>query len=304
MQHHGNQPRGLQHTYDISKAGKAHLEVHICRLVILLGIFAGSYLIFNNGATPHLPFEWEGLPFTLPLVLFAIIGFEAACSLSSRIENASENAPKAILISYTVVILLNTFFQLALSLGLGELLAAVQGYRSVFPALFGFIFSQSFAQNLTVCMNLAIISSALGGSYGIIFSNTWNWHALAHHRHLWRSDKFIELNRYHIPWMGVLIQGVICFLYLFITMGSQLPLQQTSTFGVTIAYTMSAIALLAAFKNRTDLTLKRWVAPLTLGNCLLMLSAITYSLIVDGASSLILFLSLLAVGCLMFFIQK
>src|SRR3989304_7797607 len=166
---------------------------------VFFGIFTGLFLW--GSTTPTLmPLEWEGVPITLPLVFFAILGFEAACVLSSRIENAAYNAPRAIMISYMIIIFASAFFQLCISLGLGTFLTSLE-YRQVFPTLFSTLLphSHTIGNNLTVLVHLAIISSALGGSYGIIFSNTWNWYTLAQHGHLLGSKKITQLNQFHIP---------------------------------------------------------------------------------------------------------
>lgn len=269
---------------------------------VLFGIFSGLLLWLGGNQEP-LPYIWTGIPFTLPLVLFAIVGFEAACSLSIRIKDAHHNAPRAIMISYFTVIILNTFYQLMISGSLGTILEMLN-YREVYPTLFGFIplFSAPTAHWLTSFMHLAIISSALGGSYGIIFSNNWNWYTLAQHRHLWASERISDFNRYHIPWICVLIQGAFCFLYLIITKGSQLPLQQIGVLGVTISYTISILSLLAALRNNNQVTIKKWIPPLAFGNCLLLLAAIMYSLVQDGIFALLTYGILLLIGIIMFFV--
>lgn len=269
---------------------------------VFFGILVGLFLWFGNTQAP-LPMLWAGIPGTIPLVLFAIAGFEAACSLSSKIENASYNAPRAVMISYAAVISINILFQLIISGALGDLLFSFSNYTYVFPGLMALIPSISPAAShmIVSIMHLAIVSSALAAGYGIIFSNTWNWHLLATHKHLFGSAQIARLNRFNTPWLCVIIQGIVCALYLVITQGKQLPLQQTSVLGVTITYTISIIALLMAQRKRTDLTIKKWVPLLAFGNCLILLGVITYSLMQDGIYALSLFGAFLALGTCMFF---
>lgn len=269
---------------------------------VFFGILVGLFLWFGN-TQAALPMIWEGMPGTIPLVLFAISGFEAACSLSSKIENSSQNAPRAIMISYFTVIAMNILFQLIVSGALGNLITSFANYTYVFPGLMSLMPSVSATTShiIVSIMHLAIVSSALASGYGIVFSNTWNWHLLAAHKHLFGSDKITQLNRFNTPWICVLIQGIICILYLAITQGRQLPLQQTSVLGVTISYTVSIIALLIAQQRRTDLTISKWVPFLAFGNCLILLCVITYSLMNDGIYALSLFTGLLTLGTLMFF---
>lgn len=266
---------------------------------ILFGILSGLYL-YAGSTTSVYPLNFGDIPIALPLVLFAIGGFEAACSLSSRIENAPINAPRAIFISYGIVIFITTLFQFLIYGALGDMLTAMPDYRSLFPTLValtlpaGTVIKMHFI-NLIHC---AIAASALGGSYGILFSNNWNVYTLAQHRHLLGWQHLTQLNRYHIPWLCVVIEGIIYLLFLCISQGKQIPLQQTGALGPTIAYTLSALSLWFASKRDSTLAHNRWIALLAVGNCLLLLGSAIYGLITYGPSSLITFgiLSLIGIG--------
>ncbi len=267
---------------------------------ILCGMSAGIYL-FSSSHIPFNQINFAGIPIALPLVLFAIAGFEAACSLSSRIENAQKNAPKAILYSFFAVICTTTLFQFFLYGGLGSLLASLPDYRAVFPSLIAHILPSAplIGTILIKAIHLAIACSALGGSYGIIFSNAWNIYALAEHNHLIGSRWLKVLNRYSIPWLCVLFEGFIYFLFLMVSHGSQIPLQQIGALGPTIAYGLSALSLFYAVRSqKTSL----WIGLplLAMISCLILFSSSIYSLLTLGISSLMLFGSLLALGIMMF----
>ncbi len=267
---------------------------------ILFGIFAGFYLFTPTSITAS-SLMLENIPLTLPIVLFAIAGFEAACSLSSRIENAEKNGPRAIMISYAAVITTITLFQLAISGALGSALSSFIDYREVFPALVTQLFdSETSHINLAHLFHLAIAASALGGAYGMIFSNIWNVHTLAEHNHLIASSWFRKMNRYDIPWLCVLLEGVICLAYIYISGGSQLPLQQMSALGSAIAYSISALAAILAVRSK-KLIIAPWITWLALANSSLMIGAAIYSLIVKGADLLGVFIGLLSIGSLIFF---
>ncbi len=270
---------------------------------ILFGILGGLYL-WVGSSTHTYPLYFADIPMALPLVLFAIGGFEAACSLSSRIENAAVNAPRAIFISYGVVILVTTLFQLAIYGALTDMLAVMTDYRSLFPTLIGNLLPagaalQTSFVNLIHC---AIAASALGGSYGILFSNNWNVYTLAQHRHLLGWQHLTKLNRYHIPWLCVLIEGVIYLLFLIVSQGKQVPLQQTGALGPTIAYTLSALSLWFAAGRNSALTHTKWIAGCAMGSCLTLLGAAIYGLITYGPSSLMTFGILFMMGIGMYLI--
>ena len=69
--------------------------------VILSGLF-----FFSPGNIGTMHNILAGIPSSIPLVLYAILGFETACSLSNKIEDAHKNAPRAILISFATVIVI------------------------------------------------------------------------------------------------------------------------------------------------------------------------------------------------------
>ena len=267
---------------------------------ILFGILAGLYLFSPTHIDFH-DIDLSGIPVALPLVLFALVGFEAACSLSSHIENAKKNAPRAILYSYGFVITATTLFQFMIYGGLGSLLAQLPDYRYLFPALIGHILPHAnvLGNNLVNLIHLAIACSALGGSYGIIFSNNWNVYTLAQHNHLAASKKLIQLNTHHIPYLCVLVEGVIYLLFLGISHGSQLPLQQIGALGPTIAYGISALSLWYAVQ-RNALNLSQVIPLLGIGSCIILFGASVYSLITLGMNSLITFGVLFAIGSAMF----
>ncbi len=272
---------------------------------ISFGIFISLYLFSSSNVQAHYS-ELINIPLSLPLIVFAIAGFEAACSLSSKIKDARKNAPRAILISYGFVIIATTLFQFMIYGALGNVLAALPDYRSLFPTLINHVLpsTQAIKLNLANIFHLAIAASALGGSYGIIFSNNWNIYTLAQHKHLLASDRLITYNRYAIPWLCVLAEAVIYFLFLIISRGSQIPLQQIGELGPTIAYTLSALSLWIAVNKRPDISIPGWIPKLAFGNCLLLIAAALYSFFIHGMSSLITFGSLMLVGCLMFWITR
>ncbi len=271
---------------------------------IFFAIFAGIY--FFNGSyftTPHL--HLEGVAGILPLVLYATIGFEAACSISSKIKDAQKNASKVILISYGLVIAIAVSYQLMFYGALGSLFNGFENYLNAFPALTSMVTSSPHLANaLSGLMHLAIAASALGGGYGILFSNSWNLYALAEHGHVFKSSWFVWLNKHHIPWLCVLTEGIICTLYLLITFGNQVPLQQTSALGSVIAYTISVCALIAAKRNNT-VTAVRWAIPM-LGffSCLILISSCVYGLVTKGFAAFVAFGIMLALGSLMFWVTK
>ena len=263
-------------------------------------LLTGTFLIRGeNFSAIHQ--VWSGIPRSLPLVMHAMVGFEAACSISSNIKDAKKNAPRAIMISYGIVTLIYFLYQLIFYGMLGSDLAAQTDYRDAFPLLLQKLMPNNFKMQIFFqnILHFAIASSALSGGFGIIYTNMWNLYSLAQHHHTFFPRLLTRLNRYHIPYICVLIEGIVCLIYLFVSRGYQLPLQQITALGCTIAYTISVLSLLAIrIKNGNRL----WLPLLGLINCTILIFAAGYNLWFEGAQSLSAFIIVLGLGVLMFWI--
>ncbi len=276
------------------------------KIIPIIFIILGGLFLFSGHHMTASHFVWSGVPTTLPLILYATVGFEAACSLSSKIKNAKKNAARAVLISYGAVIFVTFLYQFFFYGALGNILAAFADYRQAFPAFLHLIVPENAGgfQLLNDFFYLAIAASALGGAYSIIFSNNWNLYTLAQNNHIFFANVFRKFNRHHIPWLCVLLEGLICILYLAITQGSQIPLQEVSALGCIIAYTISVLALTMAKKRRLMVSVSWWVPILGLVNCGILITACVYGLIQTGGYSLITFGILFLLGIWMFWRKR
>src|SRR6185312_3650936 len=109
-----------------------------------------------------------------------------ACSLSTHLENPKVNGPRAILISYSSLIIIYCLFQAGLYGLLGSQLGSLNSFAEVFQTVATFV-PASVQPVMGTLLILCVALSALGGAYGILFSNMWNLHALAEHGHIWGS---------------------------------------------------------------------------------------------------------------------
>ncbi|PKN03229.1 hypothetical protein CVU75_03325 [Candidatus Dependentiae bacterium HGW-Dependentiae-1] len=269
--------------------------------IILTGIvlFQGTYLGLEH-------FIWTGIPAEIPILVYVSMGFEAAISLSNKIENSEKNAPLAVLISYAIVMSIATLFQLMFYGTVGSTLALAQDYRDAFPLFIAQLLpvASLLTTKLLAILYLAIASSALGGSYGLIFSNSWNLYTLAQERHVFFSALLRSLNKHQIPWACVLTEGIICLFFLAITGGAQVQLQQLAVFGTTTAYALCALSLLKAKMNRPYITVPFWIPILGLFSCTLLLGTCIWGFWVKGITALFAFLALLLIGSFMFYYKK
>jgi amino acid transporter len=258
--------------------------------VILIGLY-----FFDTSGIIATNFHFEAIPFTIPLIIFCLSGFEAACSISRRIENPTVNGPRAIFYSFGIVITLYTLYQALLYLLIHPYTGTITSYQEIYPLLTRLLpTAVGSQQKIAALLNVMSAVSALGGSYGILFSNTWNMYTLAENQHVVFSKQFTRLNKNDIPFLIILLEAAMYMIFLLFTQGYQIPLQQTTAFGVTIAYTISAIAGLWQLKR------KKYVHALAVTVCIGFIATCLYSLLQKGVSSLYLFLSIMLIGCLMF----
>jgi len=296
----------LLNMLNIKASSRIQTGFTILKLVpITFAILVGLYL-FDSSNLSSAHRVWSGIPFALPLLFYATMGFEAACVISCKIEDPKKNAPKAIFFSYLIAVSIAAIYQLMFYSSLGTTLAVQTNYLYAFPALLQklFPFSPSISTTLRNVLHLALASSALGGSYGIMFSNTWNLHTIAKNRHLFFSDLLARFNRHAIPFACVIVEGLIYFTYIFVSHGKQLHLQPMSSLGVVFAYTISVLALLAAKIKRKNAPTKIWIPIVGLFSCAILIFACIRSLLDKGFASLLTFTTLLLIGSIMFFVTS
>jgi amino acid transporter len=268
---------------------------------IIFLIFAGLFLMQGSNFVVT-PAMWYGIPASLPIVLYVIVGFESACSLSSHIVDSHKNAPWAIFLSYGIVVTVAILFQLIFYGVLGSQLASFADFRSALPTFLQTLLPSSpvLAHKLSGLLHLAIASSALGGAYGILFSNNWNLYILAQHKHVFFSGLFTRFNRYFIPFACILVEGALVITYLIATGGKQVYLQQLAALSATLAYTMSVIALLYAKLKRPEVPIRLWIPIFGLITCLILLGACIRNFAQSGIISLYVFIGLLLFGAFMY----
>jgi amino acid transporter len=265
-----------------------------------LFLFSGSNFVAEN-------FLWQDIPSTIPLVLYVMLGFEAVCAMSHTIQDARRNAPIAIYSSYAIVISVVCFYQFMFFAGVGSDLMTEPSYLNAFPKLLSKLLTSSVtAQNtIAALLYIAVSSSALGGCYGIMFSNNWNLYTLAQHNHLFFSRAFATFNKYQVPFLCIMAEGILGISYLLLTGGHQITLQQLAALGNVIMYTLSIIALLLVLKRTNKYELIWWWVPrIALFNCGLLAAACVRNFMISGIMPLLGFSALLGFGIMMFFVTK
>lgn len=279
------------------KTGKKITYTFVALKVIpaLFVILAGAYL-YGHWQLPPQILLWEGIPSTLPLILFAFSGFEVACSISRSIDQAHINGPKAIIYSYCIIVALSSFYQLMFFLGTNGGLMFANNFLDSYPLLVHNLFGPG-AQHLINILYAAAAASALGGSYGIMFSNQWNLYEMAQNKHLFFWKLFTPFNKHDIPYICVFTEAATYSMYLIGTGAQIVPLQQVASLGVSITYLLSVISFLAI----KDVP-QRWIGILATGSCLFFIATTINNFVTNGCGAFFIFATLVLAGCIMFWV--
>lgn len=265
---------------------------------ILFVILAGLYYVSGAHFTPE-QLLWHGVPPTIPLVIYAFTGFEASCSLSQHIYNPERNAPRAIFYSFGLVLVTVCTYQAIFYGVLGSKLTGVAHYFEAIPLFIGRIIQSIHTQNtVSALLQLAVAASALGGAYGILFSNNWNLHVLAQNNHLLFSKTIQKLNAHRMPYVCVAIEALFCFWYLWLSGGNNVRLQHIAAFGSVIGYTISIIALIVTLRKQYAHGMS--IAYAALASCLGLMALCINGFISQSIIPLYAFLGVIACGIAMY----
>jgi amino acid efflux transporter len=228
---------------DVKTGGKIQYLFLSAKIIpILFVIFAGlHYANIINIQAPHL--IWDGIPVAIPLMLFCFLGFEATCSLSRVVEEPEKNIPRAIIISFCLVLSFIFLYQTIFYMSMGSALGTAKSYVDIFPLLLTKVIPSN-AEKFGALFSTTIGIAALGGAYGILYSNPWNLYTLAEQRAIPYAAWFAQLNRYSIPYICVITEGILCCCYILWLKGAQVPLQYTAVLGCIVTYTISVLGLL------------------------------------------------------------
>jgi APA family basic amino acid/polyamine antiporter len=268
-------------------------------MVIITGLFyVTSEILFSASCA------WAAIPTSLPFVVFAIAGFEAACSLSGRIENAEKNAPRAVLGSFALVMFLYSLYQIG-----AYVFATLHGqefhnYKDFFTfvalSLDGIIFVLPQWQFL---FYVAVILSTLGAAYGVLFSNVWNLHILAYKDHLIGSETIKKYNRHGIPFWCVAIEVVICLVYLATCLGDYVSLIYVGATGCVLGYLISILAL-CYLKVQNNLSVSWVLIVAAIGSCLLLSALCVTSLFTGSIVAFSVYCVLVGAGVMSMQLKK
>ncbi len=188
-----------------------------------------------------------------PIAAFALMCFEVTCAITHLIDNPQKNARIAIIGSFLIVAVSAALFQLSMFLVAGKKLATAANPMGLY--LTHFFSSQHLALYM---LNSFVFIALLGSAFAILSSNAWNLFALAKNNHFPRSSLLTKITKTQVPWVALICQGLLSFLFLCISI-HQTSLQYMSVFCQFCAYFLSTLAAYIAVKNYQSLHIVQWI---------------------------------------------
>ncbi len=239
---------------------RIHVGFTILKTIPIALVLISAFFLFDFSHVIAAPVQPLGLLSSMPIVLFAYLGIEACCAITHQIKDGEKNSARAMLISLGIIIAMYSLVQFGLLgiFGAGN----TDPFFSILPKLTS---NQSIINLGNLVIKIAILSSYLGGFYGMFYSNSWNLYAIAKEKKIVFSEALTKLNKYQTPWVSILAQAVLVILLLFVARTSVTTLMTMSGLGVVIAYVLSAITYLVIGKKkkiswRSRLSRKRYTS--------------------------------------------
>lgn len=217
--------------------GKIQYFFASAKFIPIIFVIFTSLSIINPSFFAPTKLDFQNLFNSLPITIFAMLGFEVICSIGHMIENPKKNIPKVIVYSFIIVVLIASIFQLTIFLAIGHGLTTVN-----IPI---FLLGSKLFKNYSILpaiINALVFTSILGGAFGNLTSNVWNLYSLAKDKFFPISEDLSKLNKNNIPYIALATEGTIALLLLAITK-SQVSLQNMTVLGVSITYILSSISL-------------------------------------------------------------
>jgi amino acid transporter len=265
-------------------------------------IIAGLYALLTASSSAALPlsgsspFSWFNIVSGIPFVLYAFMGFEASCGLNHRLAHPERDSSRALMLSYSLGVIITTLFQLCFSY-LVPTLGQLPSYLAAFPAFIaGCTACSSSLQLLAITLlHSGIAASAAGVAFGIMYTNSWNLYELISRGHFHRRAAWLGKVYHDTPRACVIIEGMIVLIFLLMTQGKIIILQQLAACGVVYAYFVSICALAVRESG-----MQRIIPACGIVSCMCLLAACIRNFVLNGLMPLFLFAGIIATGLLLF----
>lgn len=270
--------------------GRVQYVFSTLKLIPIFFVFVLGFLNFNVSFFKFEEASFVNVFFVIPVCIFALVGFEIICAVGHMIQDPERNIRRVILIAFIFVACVNMLFQLLVFGTLGQFLVSVN-----VPIL---AFAQKVIPTFEILgriLNGAVYAAILGACFSILTANCWNLYKLAKNDHFPFKDFFIRVSAKNVPWVTLILEGLIACLILAIT-SDQVPLQNVSVFSQLVAMMLNAVAAYYAVKLVDGTKLNGWIPLFGICTASYILIIALFNIVKSGVS--FSFLSIFLVGIL------
>lgn len=231
--------------------------------------------IYNPSFSIAAP-EIRALPFALPMAMFGYFGFEYACSISHLIENSKRNAPRAILLAFSITALLYTLFNLSALHLMGPTELASKG-ASAFAEFIPFTYVKAL---LSILIPLASSLTLFAAAAGLLNVTAVMVHSLAEHKLFHFSEVLAQQTAWQRPWVTITLSGAIAFA-LATCIPSMSIIGNICVLAVFLAFILPLVSLIIQQKRHG----KAAQIPLSVVALLMVIGLAGYSIVILGSNT-------------------
>jgi hypothetical protein len=205
----------------VTTIGKIQGAATVCKLIPLFAAIALIPFFFSSSMPYHVG-DLAGVPFAIPIALFAFWGFEACVSIGHLLKDGPQSVGKVMMTAFFISVTLYTLFHFSVMHIMGLGILATEG-ASRFPQYLG----------------LSYINSI----FGVLLGNMTNFYLLAKNNLIAGGSTLTATTKNDRPWMAAVVLAVVvwCMLWLITT---QVPASALTSLGVSSAFTLTMIAVL------------------------------------------------------------
>lgn len=268
--------------FNIEFLERAQIVFAILKSIPLLLVLVSLPFLFNGQNLATAPVDWSSLFTTIPWVFFAFIGIEACCAITDKIQDGQKNAGRVILTSFAIIMAIYTILQFALLCIHG----AVDNnpFLTILPKLTN---NPTIIQLGSSVLSFALLSSFLGGFYGMFYYNNWNLFVMGQERSILFSRYLTLTNKGQVPWVCVLVQSALVLLLLTIS-NTDYYLVTIGDFGTAIAYLLSVASFLRISRS--------FVGFCALASCFILMYICADNLLSSGIYNIVPFILIILGG--------
>lgn len=258
--------------------GRSQYLFTAMRVIPIIAAFGVGFSLFNTDNFYGMLTDAGNIFSTLPIAVFAFLGFESICAIGHLIRDPEKNIKRVIIFSFLIVVVVSVLFQVTL---FGVLGSTLQVADSPIGKLFEVALpSYQLAGSIFGAM---VFVAILGTCFAMLTSNCWNLFTLAHNNHLPFKSFLTKVSECNVPWGSLLVEGLLGCVFLSMTT-DQISLQNMTVFAQVFSYLFTTAAALSAVKLFKVTKIAAWIPSLGIASALCVLAFAIMRIVNSGVS--------------------